>query len=344
MVLDTQSLHRVVLHRMHFLVFQSPRYLDRIGLEQSGHDLLADIALDLGLGLALHVLADVLLELFDATFFDLEHLGQGIVNRRQDLLFDAMHLDREVDFLPRQILGVVVLRELHLEALLVACGDAVQPLLEVGQHLALPQHDRDLLALAALEGFALQRAVEIHDDTIAVVTLAIDLFPRRFLLAQLEDHLVYILLADRDVGLDDLDLVEVLEHDLGHDFESRDIDEARLVATGFGLDLRSAGGIQVLEFDGVRVALLHHLVQHFLANLFAVVLLDHLGRDLARPESLDLGLAPPRLEAVVDLPIDAFRRQLDPHAPFQRPRRRLDSNLHVACSSNDHRAALVAAR
>ena len=37
-----------------------------------------------------------------------------------------------------------------------------------------------------------------------------------------------------------------------------------------------------------RVALLHELGQHFLADLLAVMLLDDLGRHLARAKALDL--------------------------------------------------------
>jgi hypothetical protein len=49
--------------------------------------------------------------------------------------------------------------------------------------------------------------------------------------AQSEEHVLDVLVADFDLGLVDLDLVEILELDLGQDLEGRDVGEVLVVLT-----------------------------------------------------------------------------------------------------------------
>ena len=277
--------------------------------------------------LVVHVLADVLPELLEAAFCNAEHLRQAVIDGRQGLFLNAVCLDREFDFLTLQVFRVVVLGELDLEGLLVAGLDTREPFLEVRQHLALPKNHGHFLALPAFDEFAFELSGKIDNHAIAVRALAFNFGPGGFLLSEVLDHVVEITVADFDVGFLYLDLVEVLQLDLGHDLEGRDIGEILAVIAALGLDLRAACRIQVLLLHGIRVTLLHQLGQHFLANLRAIPLPDDLGRYLARPESLDFyGLAN-GLEPGVDLFFDALGGQLDAHAPFQRSHR-FDCDLH----------------
>jgi len=196
-----------------------------------------------------------------------------------------------------KIFGVIVLWKLDLEALLIACRNAGETLLKVGQHLTLPQDDRHLAACATRKRFAFESAFKIDNNTITIGALAIDRFPRRLLLAQFEQHVVDIFLADSDIGRFNLDLVQVLEFDIGHDLERRGIGKILTVAAHFRPNLRPASRVQLRFHDRRRVALLHELREDFFANLLAVFLPDDLGRHLARPKTLDLGRAANRLKA-----------------------------------------------
>ncbi len=259
MILDAQALHRFVLHRMHFLVLERLRDLDRVCSQQLVHDPLAHLGPHLLVGLVAHVIDDVRLELLQTALLDVEHFGQLVIHRRQSLLLDAVRVDRELDFLPLQIFGVVVLRELDLEGLLVAGLDAGEAFFEVRQHLALAENHRHFLTLAALDRLAPEFAVEVDDNAVARRARAVHLGPGRFLLSQIIDHVIDVTVRDLDLRLFDLDLVEPVEFDLGHDFKRRHVTEALAVSPGFRLDLRPARRIQVLLLHGVGVALLHQV-------------------------------------------------------------------------------------
>ena len=326
MILDTHALHRLVLHRVHFLVNQRLRNIDGVFLDEPVHHLFANVGVDLLARLALHVLAHILAELLEATFSDVERGGKLVVERRQDLFRHLAHRDREIGLLAGQFLGRIVLRELDLDRLLLARLHTLQAFFEIGEHLAFAQHDRDLLARSALEFLAVDRPDEVDDDAIPVPGLAIDLVPRRTLTAQAEQHILEIVVADLDIGLFDLDLVEILELDLGKNLEGGHVGEV-LVVFALGLDLRSAGRLQVLLHDRVGVALLHDLAEDFLADLLAVFLAHDPRRDLARAEALDPGRLADRLQSGSNLVLDALDRDLDAHAAFQSTGR-FDSDIH----------------
>ncbi len=187
---------------------------------------------------------------------------------------------------------------------------------------------RDSLEERSAAGeLALELALEIDDDPVALRARALDLGPRRLLFPEVLDHLIEVAVADLDLRLLDLDLVESLELDLGHDLEGRNVSEALAVALGFGLDSRAARRAQVFLLHRVGVTLLHQIGQHLLANLRAVAPLDDLGGHLARAKTLDLDRLADRLEAAIDLFFDAFGGQLHAHAALQRTRR-FDSDLH----------------
>ena len=95
-ILDAHALHRLMLHRVRLVVDQRLRHVDRVLLDEAGHDLLANVVLDLGLRLALHVLANFLLEALEPAFGDVETCSELVVELRQDFLVDLVDLDREV--------------------------------------------------------------------------------------------------------------------------------------------------------------------------------------------------------------------------------------------------------
>ena len=76
-------------------------------------------------------------------------------------------VDGEFRGLALEVLDVV-LGEDDREGLRLAFGEPRQRRLEVGQHAALAQHDGEVLALAALEGRAVDLALEVDVDQVAV--------------------------------------------------------------------------------------------------------------------------------------------------------------------------------
>ncbi len=325
-ILDAHAAHRLVLQGVRLLVHQGLRNVQGIGRQQRFHDLLADVVLDLLLRFTLHVLTDVLDELLKTALGDVEHRRELLVEFRQNAFFDTMCLDREVRFLAREILGVIVLRELDLEGLFVAGLDAFQPFLEIGQHLPLAENNGNLGALPARECLAIEFAGEVDDHAIAILALAVDGPPCRLLHTQVGQHAVDVVVTDLHVRPLDLDLVEILELDLRHDFEGGDIGKRVTVLT-LGLDLRPPGRVQVLLHDGIGIALLQNFADHFLANLLAVALFDDFRRDLAGAKSLDLGGPTHASQARFNLLLDGSKRQLDAHAAFESAGR-LDGDVH----------------
>jgi hypothetical protein len=65
-------------------------------------------------------------------------------------------------------------------------------LIELFEYLARPEDDGDSLALAALEGLAVDGAREVHDHAIVLRRLALDSNPSGTLQAELLDHCVEI--------------------------------------------------------------------------------------------------------------------------------------------------------
>ena len=132
----------------------------------------------------------------------------------------------EVCLFSGQIFRVVLLRKFHLEGRFVAALTPTRPFSKSGNIWPAPSTTGYFLASPPGKHFAFETANEIDRDAIAVCTLAIDLFPAGFLLAQAwSAYRRHRLIANGDHRLFDLDLLEILEHNLGHDLEGCDVRE-----------------------------------------------------------------------------------------------------------------------
>src|SRR6185369_6662461 len=94
------------------------------------------------------------------------------VERRQLGLFNIIYFYLKNRFFPCNRLAVVVVGELEGKALALAGRHAARRRLELGQHATLAQHEGESLRLAAFERLAVERAVEVHGQAIAVARRA----------------------------------------------------------------------------------------------------------------------------------------------------------------------------
>ena len=132
-------------------------------------ELVEQLALQLharGVGvLAADLRADQLLQLRDA--FDTERLGELVVDLGTHGRSDLLHLDGELRGFAGQRGDRIVVGEGGDDIALLAGLGAGQAVLEAGDEVALAEHDRGALGLAAFEGFAVDLADEVDGDAIA---------------------------------------------------------------------------------------------------------------------------------------------------------------------------------
>ncbi len=146
----------------------------------------------------------------------------------------------------------VVLGEDDREGLLRALGQPDQGRLEVGEHAALAQRHGEVLARAALEGDAVDLALEIDVHEVALGRAALDGLELGALLAQRLDGRVDLGVRDFRHRARHLVPGEVAHGDLGIDLEDRLELERRRVGRGLhGLEARHAGHAVVLGADGL---------------------------------------------------------------------------------------------
>ena len=121
-----------------------------------GLDAIADGVLQLVQGV---VLADV--------------LGEIVVQLGQLLVLDLVQLDLEGGVLTGQLFSLVLLRELDVDVEVLASGVANDLLLEAGDEGAAAQHQRVVLSLAAVESLAINEALEVDINGVAVLGSAL---------------------------------------------------------------------------------------------------------------------------------------------------------------------------
>src|SRR4029079_12523050 len=90
---------------------------------------------------------------------DAERLGKLGIELGQLRLLDAIQPNVEGGFLSGHGLSVVVVGELEREGLALAGLHAARRRLELRQHAALAEHEREARRLAAVEGLAADAAV-----------------------------------------------------------------------------------------------------------------------------------------------------------------------------------------
>jgi len=114
-----------------------------------------------------------------------------------------------------QIGRPVIRGKIHRHLLLIARGQADQAPLEIRQHAALAEHDRDVLALAAGKRHTVDRPFEIHGHPVPARGRARHRRELGLLLAQALDHGVHVALGNLGRGTVDFQRIDGLERDVG---------------------------------------------------------------------------------------------------------------------------------
>jgi hypothetical protein len=162
-----------------------------------------------------------------------------------------------------------------------------------------------------------------HANTIAFGGRTLGIVPFAALLAQGFDHIVDISVNNLDFRTLDLHVVDLPAREFRETLPGGGELEATLIRPGEG-SRRVTPATRISCSDGLFQAALHHLAEHFLADLFAIALTNHVDRHLARAESLEPHLAAQFIQTPGHLGVNVFGRNLDGHAPLQ-----------IACFSMD---------
>ena len=216
-----------------------------------------------------HVFAQIRLQLIQRIeFADIFH--ELVVDFRQLFGFDLVQFALEHRGFAFQFFRVVIFGEGHIDFKFFIGVFADDLILETGDKLAGAQHQRVVLALAALEGFAIQEAFKIKGNGITVFRrAAFDRHQTRVALLQLGDFGIHIFIGHRlnfFVGFQTF----VLTHfDFGFHGDDRFEHQA------FGTN---ADNIQInFVLDILVVGLFDGFVQRFGIHIVHRVLIKHTG-------------------------------------------------------------------
>ncbi len=249
------------------------------------------------------------------------------------LLFDLRDLHVEGCGLARQLLVGVFGGEGRVELARIAGLGADQRVLEFLHDLARADGDGHVLAAAAFELRAVDRAGEVDGDAVVRGGDARDFIERRPLLAQRVEHGFEILVANARHRLLDGEIRDGLQLHFRQNFEHGGVFEVRARAHGDRLDARSAGGIELLARHRLGERGAHEVVDDLAMHLFAVLLADHRERRLAGTKTLEPRGARNLVEPLRYFAVDLRRgdRHFEPAFQSARGGQR---NLHVTSSSS----------
>ncbi len=214
---------------------------------------------------------------------------------------------------------MVVLGKGQREGAALAVLHAAHGVFELLEHLAFAEHELEVLGLAALEGFAVNLAFEVHGHAVAGFGGAAlrALGKGAALLAQDIQGLVDGLVGH--VGRDPFDFGagEVTDPDLGKHFEHRV--EGHLALGRFLLlgDGGLAGDAQLGLVGGLGEGLTDLVVHDLVVHRVAVTLGDHGHRHLAGSKAVHLDGARNALEAGIDFGLDDVDGERQRHLAFQ---------------------------
>ncbi|RML96973.1 hypothetical protein ALQ86_05747, partial [Pseudomonas amygdali pv. eriobotryae] len=300
-----------------FVFQQRFRHFDRVGSQQTVHDLILDLGLDRLTQLALHVLANLGAEAFDTGFLDTELLEELFVQLRQLWLGNGIDGHGELGSLAGQLKVLIVLGEGHVQNALFASLGANQTVFETRNHATGTQHQLGSRGRTASEHFAVDLAHEIDVQLVFVLGSTVGHFKTNVLLAQHFQHVVQI--AVRHVGRQALygDGVETGNGEFREYFESSHVFQVFAFFERFRLYSRSTGRVQLVLNHSFVESSLNQIAQCFLTCAVFITLTDHAHRHLAWAEARDLGFACGLLQTLVDFSLDAFGRHANGHAALK---------------------------
>ena len=188
--------------------------------------------------------------------------------------------------MPAKILGVV-LGEGDVDVLLLTGLHADDLILKAGNEAARADLQLVVLALAALEGNAVVKALEVDDGGIALLDLAVDGNEAGLTLGHLVQALLDVVRRDLDLFLHGAHALVLAQLDLGIDRDG--CLEGKAVLADLivhDLDLGIADHIEAAGADGLRICIGKRSV-HSVAveHALAVELFDHFAGRLAGTEA-----------------------------------------------------------
>lgn len=311
--------------------------------EQAVECLALGLVLDSLLELALHVLAHVDTEFLEVAAGNAEGLDEFGVHFRQHRRLDLVDLDLEHRRLALQVLGLVVGREGHVQAALFAGLGAHQLVFEAGDHALGADHEAETLGGTALKGLAVDRAVEVQVQAVAVFGGFRAVGPGRTLAAQGVDHLLDVGVGHGGHRALDLHAGQAGQLYFREYLEAGHEGNVGLAFVLDGLNGREAGRIQLFLSHGFIEAVTDQVTQGFLADAGTEALLHHGQRHLAGAEAVHAHGTGGLVDAVVDLAVHSGCRHGNGHAAFK-GRRGLNRNLHSILYMSDRETWLPVGR
>ena len=286
--------------------------VDHAGGDVAGHVLAGEddsfvfkVAVNGFLPLCGEVCLDALLERSQRVVFG-DVLGKLVVELGLDGLLDLVNPALEGRFLAGQLLGVVF-GEGHDDVLLVACLHTGELILEAGDERAGAERQGIALGLAAVKRHTVHEALEIQNDGVAGLGLAVDGLDAGVAFLHAAELCVDLCLGDGNGLLGNLNSLVFAEGDLGIQLGGDGQNDAAVLG---GLHIGNGGladGLELLLDNGSFVDLGEDLVDSvFIEDLRAVHPLDELARGLALAEAgdhdiltdLGIGLVQSSLELV----------------------------------------------
>ena len=293
------------------LLDQRLRHVQLCHLQQRFHDLVLEQCVRAALDFTLEVFADVGAHLVEVAVGDAQRLREGFVDFRQVCPLDLLERNGELSRLTGDVLAVVVLGECQGEFLRLALLQAQRGLFELGQHAAFAQHEAETFSLAAGKFHAVDRTHEIDRYAVAILcnrctaVAVLAGFAARVvvhaLLAQDVEGLVDLGIGDFGLGAGQFCAGQIAELDFRIHLEGG-VERDLVIGHAFGLQLKArlAGNLHALLVGDVEELTGSLVVADFEFDLLAVLLLDHLHRDLARAEAGHLdGLGQTRQTALL---------------------------------------------
>ena len=239
-----------------------------------------------------------------------------VVQLRQALLLDLLHLHGERGVLARELLGRVVVREGELDGALLARGRARELLLEAGDQPAGAElHDLPA-ALAALEGRPVDRPDVVHDHEVAVARLAFDGLERRERLADALELGLDLLVVDLRLAASHLDALVVAELRRRHHADlDRERERGALLRQVVEIHLRVAHRLDAGVGERLLVPARQPAADGLVEHRLAAHLPQHdLRRHLAAAEAGHAHLAPQLGRGRLQLALERLGRDLHLHA------------------------------
>ena len=279
-----------VLH--HLLGLNVHHLIGDVGLDAVGHLLHQGVlkgTLGGGLAVVRQLLAGIGLQLLQGVEFG-HVLGELVVDGGDLLVLDLVDLHMEHHGLTGQ-LGGIVLGECDVDVLLLAGLHAHQLIFKAGDEAAGADLQVEVLTLAAVEGHAVVKALEVDVGGVALLDLALHADQTAVAVGHLVQTVLHVLVGDVDLSLGGLQALILAQSHLGIHGHGA-LEHHAVLAAGLQLHLGIAHDLQLLLLHGVLIGVGQKDIHcFFIEDLCAVHALDHLAGSLAGAEAGNADLA-----------------------------------------------------